>query len=108
MNTRRKSLGFSIDLSVPVPEYEVDGKWFADNHYPGGYIYRDKINLEVTPASDGGWLLRYGFDSKSPNRAIHRVTGIRDSARVTFNLPIETRADPGIKASLRLVCIPWN
>lgn len=108
MNTRRKSLGFSIDLSVLVPEYEVDGKWFADNHFQGGYIYRDKINLEVTPASDGGWLLRYGFDSKSPNRAIHRVAGIRDSAAVTFNLPIETRADPGIKASLRLVCMPWN
>lgn len=108
INARRKSLGFSVDLSVMVPEYEVDRKWFPDDHYQGGYLFRDKINLEVTPSSDGEWLLRYGFDSKTPNRATHQVDAEHDNGIITFKIPIETRVDPGIKATLKLVCSPWN
>ncbi len=60
-NARRKSLGFAIDLAVQVPEYEVNRDWWPDDHYEGGYLFRDKINLEVTPAADGEWTLRYGL-----------------------------------------------
>ena len=45
--TRATFTGFSIDLGVLVPDYEIDGRLWWTNHYPGGYIFRDKLNLEV-------------------------------------------------------------
>src|SRR5262249_37779125 len=71
VNPRRNSLGFSIDFGVLVPDYEVDGLLWRKNHYQGGYIFRDKLNLEAMPpkAENDEWQLRYGFDSRTPNRA---------------------------------------
>ena len=137
VNPRRKSLGFSIDLGVLVPEYEVDGELFLNNHYPGGYIFRDKLNLEATPpATDADqWQLRYGFDSSTPNRATHAVAAppaapsaaaaspaadapasdVPAAAEVTtaadhveFRIPIVQKNRPGIDATLVLTARPWN
>jgi hypothetical protein len=49
---------------VLVPDYEVDGVLWLNNHCAGGYIFREKINLEAIPsqADDGLWELRYGFE----------------------------------------------
>jgi hypothetical protein len=99
----RRSLGFSVDLGVQVPEYEVD-------HYDGGYIYRDKINLEVTPPKEGEvWKLRYGVDSRTPNRATRSVDGLPDGVMVVFRIPIDSgQYDPKLRGQLVLRCRPWN
>ena len=44
-----KTLAFSLDLCVRVPEYEVDGVLFFKNHFEGGYLFRDMIILEAFP-----------------------------------------------------------
>ncbi len=49
VNPVRPSLGFAIDLRVLVPEYEIDGGWWRDQHYKGSYLYRDSITVEATP-----------------------------------------------------------
>ena len=104
----RKSLGFSIDLGVLVPDYAVDGTWFKDNHFPGGYIFRDKLNLEATPSDDDMWSLRYGFDSRTPNRATTSVDGDRKDRGLEFRIPIVQKNRPGIDATLVLTAIAWN
>ena len=108
VKTRRASLGFSVDLGILVPEYEVDGTPRMDDHHDGAYLYRDKINIEVT-FSDG-WSLRYGFDSKSPNRApralARPVAQMGDT--VAFAIPIRQGTRPGIEAELELHLGHWN
>lgn len=107
-NARRKSLGIAIDLAVQVPTYEVDREWWPDDHYEGGYLFRDKLNLEITTAADGEWSLRYGLDSKTPNRATKRVAREDVDGAIVFNIPIDSNSTPGIKAMLKLQCSPWN
>ena len=99
---RRPSLGFSVDLGIPVPQYEIDGEPWMDDHHDGGYLYRDKINLEVT-MQDGG-SLRNGFDSRSPNRASRSVTGpvAQMGDTVAFTIPVRQATRPGIDAELEL------
>jgi hypothetical protein len=119
VNARRASLGFSIDLGVLVPDYEVDGTLWLNNHHQGGYIFRDKINLEVIPPeSDAGqWRLRYGLDSSTPNRATRSAGSpeLADDAGVAvgaghleFRIPIVQKNRPGIDATLVLTAKPWN
>lgn len=107
-NRRRRSLGFSVDLAVRVPDYEVENRFWFDDHYDGGFLFRDKINLDLTPRDQGSWSLRYGFDSRTPNRATTRITGNEQNGAVVFELPLRSRTEPGLSARLQLTCSRWN
>jgi hypothetical protein len=106
----RPSLGFSVDLRVLVPEYEVDGALWLEHHYPGGYLFRDKINLEAIPPIDQNtkWALNYGFDSLSPNRTTTAAQVSAVPGRLEFQIPINQFTAPGISAVLKLIATAWN
>jgi hypothetical protein len=104
---RRGPLGFSIDLGVLVPEYVVDRAWRRDQHFDGGYIFRDKINFDLSE-KEGKAILKYGLDSKTPNRATRKLGGTTDGAVTSFRIPIEKSSRPGIKAILIIAAQPWQ
>jgi hypothetical protein len=109
VDPKRRSLGFCADLTVLVPEYEIDGVLFLKNHYPGGHIYRDKINIEaIPPTKDQNWTVRYGFDSQEPNGSSNRAERIESGGALHFRIPIEQLRRPGIKATLILTARDWN
>jgi hypothetical protein len=112
VNMQRKSLGFAIDLRVLVPDYEVDGFLFFDDHIEGGHIFRDRVFIEATPPADekSNWTVRYGFESLSPITATTDAAVQRDPATggIQFEIPIEQPTPPGIKARLCVVARPWN
>ncbi|MBX3357846.1 MAG: hypothetical protein KF745_05400 [Phycisphaeraceae bacterium] len=111
VNTERVSLGFSVDLGVLVPQYECDGFLMFRDHYDGGYLFRDKINIEaIPPEEEGGeWRLRYGYDSKTPNRTSREATGEAGAdGRIRFRIPVQQRTRPGIEAVLVLTARAWN
>ena len=110
VNKRRRSLGFSVDLGVLVPQYEVDGFLMFDNHYEGGYLFRDGINLEAIPPDDSipTWRLRYGFDSQTPNRTTKTIDPTLSAGMLEFRIPIEQKTRPGISAELVLNARAWN
>jgi pimeloyl-ACP methyl ester carboxylesterase len=96
----RPSLGFSVDLGVLVPEYQVDGALFLKDHYAGSYIFRDKLTLEATPGDP--WTLMYGFDSVTPNAAPNQALGTPVPDGFAFRIPVKRTANPGIDATLVL------
>ena len=110
VNPQRRSLGFSLDLGVLVPDYEVDGALWIKNHYPGGYIFRDKLNLEALPPKTDAdsWQLRYGFDSRTPNRATVTADSQVKDTSLEFRIPIVAKNQPGIDATLVLKAVAWN
>lgn len=109
MDKDRPSLGFGLDLRVMVPEYEVDGFLFLDDYYEGGYLFRDKFNLDLTlDHEDGQPLLRWGLDSRTPNRS-SKTAAMTDAGdgRYTFRIPVKQDTHPGIDAALVLKAEPW-
>lgn len=110
INTARPSLGFSVDLGVQVPQYEVDRKLWFDDHFEGGYLFRDKINLEAIPPAGEktSWSLKYGFDSRTPNRTDSTAGAEKKDNSWIFRIPIEQRTNPGIRAELVLRARSWN
>lgn len=109
-NPERTTLGFSIDLRILVPEYEIDRRLWLDDHYPGGYLFRDKINLEAIPPEfpGGAWRLAYGFDSITPNRTDRFAEAPEEDGALQFSIPIEQKSRPGVTATLVLEARPWN
>ena len=110
VDSEDQSLGFSIDIGVLVPQYEVDGLLWFKNHYEGGYLYRHKINLEATPPKDekGSWTVKYGLDSESPNDAPNPLDCETTAEGIVFRVPITQDTKPGIKAELEVTANGWN
>ena len=110
VNPKRPGLGFSVDLSVLVPQYEVDRVLWFDDHYEGGYLFRDKINFEAMPPSgdEQTWDLKYGFDSSTPNRTTRSATSQEADNETQFLVPIVQNTRPGIEATLVLRATPWK
>ncbi len=104
---RRGPLGFSLDLGILVPEYEVDRKWRVDDYYEGGYIFRDKVNFDLS-MNDGSAKLKFGFDSKTPNRAGKVLEATTEGDVTEFQIPVVKRSRPGITATLKICTTPWN
>lgn len=103
---RRGPLGFSLDLGVIVPEYEIDRKWRLDNHFDGGYIFRDKINFDLSMTGESA-NLKYGLDSKTPNRASKVLDADNHQGVSQFTIPIIRKSKPGILATLIIRATPW-
>ncbi len=110
VNAARQSLGFAIDLSVLVPDYEVDGFLFLDDHFEGGNLFRDRIYIEATPPSldEGEWTINHGFQSQTPNTAPFSTPAQSSDHGLVFQIPIEQANPPGIRAKLRFEAQPWN
>ena len=69
VNQRRRSLGLALRLQVRVPDYETDGAIWLDDHYEGGVLFSDKLNVEVIPQTLGSSRIRFGWDRRTPNRS---------------------------------------
>ena len=111
-----KSVSFSFDLKVVVPDYEVDGILFLKRHFEGGFIYRELIIVEAIPDAEvlGGWRIKYGTQDMNPGKPGKDVetrlleSGANDSSGVIFEIPIEQRVAPGLRGRLRLEARPWS
>jgi hypothetical protein len=80
-------------------EYEINKKWRLDDHYEGGYIFRDKINFDLTLKDDQP-TLRYGWDIKTPNRSTRSVDAGRTNDGFEFRIPVVQKRRPGIESML--------
>jgi hypothetical protein len=111
---RSKSVSFAFNLSVVVPDYEVDGLLFLDRHYEGATLYKETLLLEAIPDKKtlGGWRLRYGYQSKTPNETPRKAETAAlpdgEGPGLTFAIPIEQKSRPGLQGCLRLSARPWN
>ncbi|WP_353267750.1 hypothetical protein [Gemmatimonas sp.] len=110
VDTDRPTLGFSLDIGVQVPEYLVDGvPFWKRDHYDGGHLFRDKVNLEAFFAPGTGWSLRYGWDTHGPNAVQHTAVAENPLPESwVFEVPVMQDTRPGIRAVLRLETRPWN
>jgi hypothetical protein len=108
--TRRGPLVFAVDLSVLVPEYEIDGLWFFDDHIEGSRLYRDTITIAATPPASPGenWKVKYGFDKKTPGRVTRAATVEPGPDGAVVRIPIQSNSRPGIEADLVLAARGWE
>lgn len=109
VNTRRRSLGFSLEVGVLVPEYVVNKRIWLDDHYEGGYLLNEKVNFELSVVKDGPPRLKYGFDRRSPNATRTFAPAVaNEDGGWDFRVPIDSKTRPGLKGSLVISSRPWE
>jgi hypothetical protein len=114
VNQARPSLAYGLTLGVRVPDYEVERKLWVDQHYEGGYLFRDSLVIEMTrpPQTGGDW--KVVFDWRSDNMGpASRPLSLKalKAEKVEMSIPFDggaTPQAPGIKGHLRFVVGKWN
>ena len=106
------SVAFAFDLAVLVPDYRIDGVLWLKRHFEGGYIYRELILVEATPDPKalGGWTVKYGYQSETPNAASKPAAtrALPDGTGIAFDIKVARDTHPGIHATLRVEARPWT
>lgn len=117
VNTRRQSLGFALRLQIRVPEYEIDNTLFFDDYYEGANLFSDKLNFEITHRAEGDSQVRYGWDSRTPNRSLSVLAldrerqhqNLFENGVLAGTLPFSSgRSHPAVSGNIRLYITRWN
>lgn len=107
----RPSLAYAMTVGVRVPDYQVDHAFWPDQHYEGGYLFRDTAIIEMTPPQAGSedWVVKHGWQSSAAGLASEPVPHTKLKAgKLQISIPFEGTSRPGIQGNIRLVASPWN
>lgn len=120
VNASDPTLSYAMELSVRVPDYEVDKRFWPNEHYEGSALFSDQLVLVMTPpdAAGGRWQLRHGWASRGTHSAdtteASEVTADASfeqlaggAMRIAIDMPAPARP-PGITGRVVLVASAWN
>lgn len=111
VNKTRRSLAYSLALGVRVPDYEIDRKLWVNEHYEGGYLFRNSLVLELFPpeAEGGKWSVKYAWQNQGASQANRHVAAeeIRKN-KVEIRVPFDSGTTPGMTGEMRFVVSAWN
>lgn len=109
-NKDLSSLAFAVELSVHVPEYEIDNRYWLDQHYKGSRILQTTIFLEGVPpvGDDDAWTVRYGVDPEEVGTTPEQADVTEKDGRYEFEIPIDSHTRPGIRGKLQFSATPWQ
>jgi hypothetical protein len=111
VNPKRPTLAYSLTLGIRVPDYEIERKLWVDEHYEGGYLFRDGIVLEITPPPTPGanWRMAYAWQGQSVSPADTAIDAkALKGGKVEVRIPFDGGTTPGVRGQLRFVISGWN
>jgi len=121
VDPRRRSLAYQMMLGVRVPDYEVDRKLWINEHYEGGYLFKNALVVEITPPAGSGrkWKVCYAWQDAGTSKADVEVDGdALTAAGLEIRIPFESHvidadgnrqpSTPGIKGDVRLAVSAWS
>ena len=111
VNKARPSLAYSMSLGIRVPDYEIDRKLWANEHYEGGYLFRNAIVLELIPPTSPGdaWKVTYAWQGESVSPASTSIDAkVIKGGKVEIRVPFDSGSAPGMRGQLRFVVSAWN
>jgi len=104
--TRGTGLTFNLDLAVRVPHFEIDNRFWFDDHIEG-FLFSESYTFAVRDST-----VRYGSASENGHGVATRMLAVKDlgqgSREVRVAVSTGARVRPGLKAELVLRVDPWQ
>lgn len=111
VNPDRRSLAYSMTLGIRVPDYEVDRRLWINEHYEGGYVYRDSVVIELfPPEQEGGeWRVVHDWQSDNVGKAETPLPArVLEAGKIELSIPFASNKTPGATGCVRCVVGRWN
>ncbi|MBA6411817.1 hypothetical protein H2508_01675 [Parahaliea sp. F7430] len=100
-----QALMFMVDIGLRVPLFEVNRKFWFDEHFEG-FMYQEQIALAIRDQT-----IRYGLSQKDGlGRAPHKAEIVEQAGKRVIKIPIGTslNARPGFQGELELLVDSWQ
>lgn len=112
VNPDGKTLAYSLTLGIRVPDYEVNRKFWPDQHYEGGYLFRESVVIEMTSLQekDANWKITYDWHNDKLGKGVRQLDPrkLMSEGIPPLTLPFDSNSTPGIGGELRFVLSAWN
>ena len=110
-----EALAFTVELGVQVPVYEVDNRFWMDDHFEGGYVFKDTITFHVF-RNDKETVVKYGLASVAGLGVAEDQLPLKSRSQGQFSLEIpigfpegaDTPPAPGLRGRFQMIAGPWN
>ncbi|HEX2011186.1 MAG TPA: hypothetical protein VJN44_09645 [Roseateles sp.] len=112
ISTQDRTLAYAMDLSVRVPDYQVDKRFWPDQHFEGSHLFRDSLLISLEPPiNEGGdWQVKYNWESERvgvATRALSYETVKGGALQIEVSLPAG-QSKPGVSGKVLLIVSAWN
>jgi pimeloyl-ACP methyl ester carboxylesterase len=121
VNASKPGLAYAMTLGIRYPDFEIDRKLWINEHYEGGYLFRNALVVEIFPPEGAGkWQVKYGWQdtgSSAPANTVSDIDQIPDGG-VELTIPFDSLvigtggkpvpSTPGVKGRVRLLVRRWN
>lgn len=109
------ALAFAVELGLQVPVYEVDRRFWFDDHFEGGYLFQEVVTFHLRTGAQGA-TLRRGLLSESAANSAPRKVELEDlgDGRLRFEVPLGFKKDaankpkPGFRGRLQVTASAWK
>ena len=123
VDTSDRFLSYGMTLGVRVPDYEIERKLWINQHYEGGYLFRNSIVLSMEPPLQAGdaWRVRYAWQDagvSGPTQDVKISAAQLKQQWVEIEIPFDSftvgpggkrvPTRPGVKGRLQLRISAWN
>ncbi|NQU21029.1 MAG: hypothetical protein HQ567_07070 [Candidatus Nealsonbacteria bacterium] len=110
------ALAFAIQIGVEVPLFEVDNRFWFDDHFEGERLLLETVTFHLRHRA-GRTTVRYGLASESGVGQANRMATINGpdaQGRMRIEIPLGFKKGaanpprPGFRGRLLLTARPWN
>ena len=107
-----RTLAYAMDLGVRVPDYQVDKRFWPDQHFEGSHLFRDSLLISMEPplAEGGDWRILHNWESERVGVATEALSyeQVKGGAiKLEVALP-SGDAKPGVSGKVLLIVSAWN
>jgi hypothetical protein len=107
----KRNLVYELALGIRVPDWEIDRTLWLDEHYEGGYLFRNAIKLELAPPTTDRpkWNVEYGWQNQGFSQATKKTEPTpNQQGKQEVEIPFDSKTTPGAKGKLRFLISGWN
>lgn len=104
-------LSYQVALAIRTPDYEVDHALWLNDHYEGGTLFSDTVEIHLTrpPAPGGKWTVAATWQHKGVPEPTDGIdTKALKGGNVEVRMPFDSATTPGVKGAMRFVVSQWN
>ena len=107
----KRDVVYALTMNVRAPDYEVEKKFWPNEHFEGGYLFNDTLVIKLAPPTGGNadWTVKFDWQSAKPGQATKKLSYEKlQGGKMQMEVDFGSSKAPGIAGKVRFVVSAWS